>query len=67
MMKVKKRGTLWPARLSCGHLSLVSFVAICAGASRCRLCPAMLPIRSVDKLLGLRAREATRPWAGICP
>src|SRR3954469_22215340 len=64
-MKIRKRGTSFPARLSCGHLSLVSHAAIYAGTSLCKACPQKVSIRHIDKVLTLRASSAVRPW-GTC-
>lgn len=52
-----KRGNLWPARLSCDHLCLVTDTGINVGAALCRICPRepLWPIRVIAEILELRA------------
>lgn len=67
-MRIRKRGTSFPARLSCGHLCLVSHAALYAGTALCRICrpeSKRSTVRRVDQVLRLKAVGAIRPW-GSC-
>lgn len=68
IVRIRKRGTSFPARLSCGHHSLVSHAAIYSGTALCPVCrqePRKSMVRRVEQVLRLKAVGATRPW-GSC-
>lgn len=69
MLKIRKRGTLWPAQLWCGHLALVSSAQLDSRSAICRACrvgPTMISVRTIVQRLRLTDSKATRPSAYPC-
>lgn len=51
-MMFGKRGALWPAKLSCSHLCLVTDTALYVKATLCRVCP-QEPVWPIKKIVAV--------------